>query len=301
MKPAVFPSNFLWGAATAAYQIEGSPAADGKGPSIWDMMSRKEGAIAGGATGDVACDHYRRMKDDVALMKSMGLKAYRFSISWARILPDGTGRVNEAGLDFYRALVDELLAAGIEPFATLYHWDLPLALHHRGGWMNRDIASWFYEYAAIVGAALGDRVKWWMTLNEPSVFIVCGYREGNHAPGIKLSVTESLRCVHHALLAHGTATQALRAACPGAVKIGMAPAGYAKIPDTETPENIEAARRSLFTISGQSLWDIPLWLDPVYLGRYPDEAPAVFGAKWHNPSDADLKTIHQPLDFIGFN
>ena len=296
-----FPAGFLWGAATAAYQIEGAHDADGKGPSIWDMMSRKEGAIPGGVTGDIACDHYHRMKEDVAMMKEMGLTAYRFSISWARILPEGTGRVNQAGLDFYSALVDELIAAGIEPCATLYHWDLPLALHHKGGWMNREIASWFAEYATVVGRALGDRVTWWMTLNEPSVFIVAGYRDGNHAPGLKMSVSESLRCLHNALLAHGTGTQALRAACPQPVKIGMAPAGYAKIPDTETPENIEAARASLFSLSGQSLWDVALWMDPVFLGKYPDAAPANFGNKWHHPSAEDLKTIHQPLDFIGFN
>lgn len=297
----VFPPDFLWGAATAAYQIEGAPNADGKGPSIWDMMCRKEGAIAGGATGDVACEHYHRFKADVAMMKDMGLQAYRFSISWARIFPEGTGTVNQKGLDFYSALVDELLAAGIEPFATLYHWDLPLALHHRGGWMNREIKDWFADYAVTVGNALGDRVKWWMTLNEPSVFVVAGYRDGNHAPGLRLSVAEGLRCVHHALLAHGEGTRALRAACPPGVKIGVAPAGYAKIPDTETPENIEAARRSLFTVSGQTLWDVSLWLDPVYLGRYPVEAPAVFGDKWHDPSAEDLAIIHQPLDFIGSN
>ena len=296
-----FPPDFLWGAAAAAYQIEGAPETDGKGLSIWDMMCRKEGAIAGGVTGDIACDHYHRMKEDVALMKSMGLKAYRFSIAWARILPNGTGAVNQAGIDFYNALVDELLAAGIEPCATLYHWDLPLALHHRGGWMNRDIQEWFADYATIMGKALGDRVTWWMTLNEPSVFVVAGYRDGNHAPGLKLSVTEALRCAHHALLAHGRGTQALRAACPRTVKIGMAPAGYAKIPDTETPENIEAARKSLFAVSGQSFWDIPLWLDPVFLGKYPDEAPTVFGKKWHDPSAEDLQVIHQPLDYIGFN
>ena len=170
-----FPPGFLWGAATASYQIEGAPMADGKGPSIWDMMCRKEGAIAGRANGDIACDHYHRFKEDVAVMKEMGLKAYRFSLSWARMLPDGTGRVNQAGLDFYSALVDELLATGIQPCATLYHWDLPLALHHQGGWMNRDIASWFSDYAAIAGRALGDRVKWWMTINEPSVFVVADH------------------------------------------------------------------------------------------------------------------------------
>lgn len=300
-KQNAFPPNFLWGAATAAYQIEGSPTADGKGPSIWDMMCRKEGAIPGGVNGDVACDHYRRFKTDVAMMKAMGLKAYRFSISWPRVLPDGTGANNQKGLDFYNALVDELLAAGIEPCATLYHWDLPLELHHRGGWMNRDIKEWFADYAAVMGRTLGDRVKWWVTLNEPSVFVVAGYRDGNHAPGLKLSVSEGLRCVHHALLAHGRGTQALRAACPQLVKIGFAPAGYAKIPDTETPENIGAARKSLFTVSGQTLWDVGLWLDPVYLGKYPVEAPEVFGPKWHDPTTEDLKDIHQPLDFIGFN
>ncbi|HEX8372271.1 MAG TPA: GH1 family beta-glucosidase [Chthoniobacterales bacterium] len=299
--PGKFPSDFLWGAATASYQIEGAHDADGKGLSVWDMMSRKEGAIPNGVTGDIACDHYNRMKEDVAMMKEMGLKAYRFSISWARILPEGTGAVNQKGLDFYSALVDELIAAGIEPCATLYHWDLPLALHHRGGWMNRETADWFANYATIVGQALGDRVKWWMTLNEPSVFIVCGYVDGNHAPGLKISVTEALRCMHHTLLAHGKGTIALRAACAKPIKIGMAPAGYSKIPDTETPEDIEAARRSLFNVSGQSLWDVSLWMDPVFLGKYPEEGAAVFKSKWHNPSEEDLKIIHQPLDFIGFN
>ncbi len=301
MSAATFPPNFLWGAATAAYQIEGSPDADGKGPSIWDMMCRKEGAIAGGVTGDVACDHYRRMKADVAMMKEMGLQAYRFSLAWSRVFPEGTGSVNQKGLDFYNALVDELLAADIVPFATLYHWDLPLALHHRGGWMNREIKDWFADYAAVVGRSLGDRVKWWMTLNEPSVFVVCGYHLGSHAPGLKMSTTEALRCGHHTLLAHGMGTQALRAACPQDVKIGMAPAGYAKIPDSESPADIEAARRSLFSINGQTLWDIPLWLDPVYLGKYPEDALQAFGEKWHHPCESDLTIIHQPLDFIGSN
>lgn len=296
-----FPSNFLWGAATAAYQIEGAHDLDGKGPSIWDMMCRKEGAVSGGVTGDVACDHYHRFKSDIAMMKEMGLKAYRFSISWPRVIPQGTGAINRKGLDFYQALVDELLDAGIQPCATLYHWDLPLHLHHQGGWMNRDIHHWFAEYADLMGRELGDRVGWWMTLNEPSVFIVAGYKDGNHAPGFKMSTTEGLRCVHHTLLAHGNGTLALRAACAQPVHIGMAPAGYAKIPDTETPENIEAARKSLFTVAGQSLWDVALWMDPVFLGKYPDEAPRVFGEKWHHPSEEDMTLIHQPLDFIGYN
>lgn len=296
-----FPSTFVWGAATAAYQIEGAWDADGKGPSVWDMFSRKKNAIAGRVRGDVACDHYHRMKEDVALMKDLGLQAYRFSISWPRVLPDGTGRVNAAGLDFYDRLVDELLAAGIAPWATLYHWDLPLALHHRGGWMNREIAEWFAEYAALVGQALGDRVTHWMTLNEPSVFVVSGYVDGNHAPGFQLSRAESLRCLHHGLLAHGRGSQALRASCTRPPLIGFAPAGYAKIPDSESPADIEAARQSLFDVSAGSIWDVAMWLDPVYLGQYPAGAPAAYGADWHHPPEADLKTICQPIDFIGFN
>jgi beta-glucosidase len=296
-----FPESFLWGAASAATQIEGSPAADGRGPSIWDMFARKQGAISGGATPDVACDFYHRWPEDVKLMRDLGLKAYRFSPSWSRILPHGTGPVNQAGLDFYSRLTDALLEGGIEPMLTLYHWDLPLDLHHRGGWLNRDITSWFADYAGIVGRALGDRVKWWCTLNEPQVFVVGGYRDGNHAPGLKLSIAEGLRCVHHALLAHGTGTQALRTACPHPVKIGFAPAGYGRIPETDSPTDINAARHSLFTVSGTTLWDLALYTDPVYLGRYPEECLRIFGPDWHHPSAEDMKTIHQPVDFIGFN
>jgi len=296
-----FPSNFLWGAATAATQIEGATSADGRGPSIWDMFARKRGAIAGGYTFDECCDFYRRWPADVQLMRELGLTALRFSPSWPRILPAGTGAVNQAGLDFYARLVDTLLAAGIEPMLTLYHWDLPLALHHRGGWLNRDVAAWFAEYTSVVGKALGDRVKWWCTLNEPQVFLASGYGDGSHAPGLKLSTAEGLRCVHHALLAHGRATQALRAACARPVQIGVAPAGYGRIPETETPADIDAARRSLFALSGTTLWDLALYTDPLYLGRYPDNAPAVFGAAWHDPSAEDMAVIHQPVDFMGFN
>ncbi len=296
-----FPKNFLWGAATAAYQIEGSHKAEGKGLSIWDMFCRKEGAIPYAVNGDVACDHYRLFKSDVAMMKEMGLKAYRFSIAWTRVLPEGTGKINRKGLDFYEALVDELLQAGIEPCPTLYHWDLPLTLHHQGGWMNRDIQNWFADYADIIGRTLGDRVTWWMTLNEPSVQLTHGYLDTKHAPGLRFSVTEALRCLHHYLLAHGKGVQALRSGCAHSPKIGFAPSIYTMIPQSESPEDIEAARQLLFTVGSESLGETSLYLDPIFLGRYPQEAPDFFGSKWHNPSEEDLKTIHQPLDFIGFN
>ncbi|HYO79579.1 MAG TPA: family 1 glycosylhydrolase, partial [Thermoanaerobaculia bacterium] len=193
-----FPDDFVWGAATSAYQIEGSPLADGAGPSIWHRFVRTPGRVHNGETGDVACDHYHRYREDVALMKELGLTSYRFSISWSRILPDGTGRVNEGGLDFYRRLVDELLAAGITPNATLYHWDLPAALDDRGGWLNRDVADWFAEYADVMFRALDDRVKMWATLNEPWVVTDGGYLHGPLAPGHR-NLWEAPRATHNLL------------------------------------------------------------------------------------------------------
>ncbi|MDQ3889441.1 MAG: family 1 glycosylhydrolase, partial [Actinomycetota bacterium] len=198
---ARFPSTFLWGAATAAYQIEGAWDADGKGRSIWDEFCRVPGAIANGDTGDVACDHYRRFREDVALMGDLGLGAYRFSVSWPRVLPDGVGRRNERGLDFYDALVDALLERAIRPFVTLYHWDLPQALQDRGGWAERDSPGWFAEFAGLVTARLGDRVSDWITINEPAVVAFVGHVEGRHAPGER-AWPLGLRVAHHLLLAH---------------------------------------------------------------------------------------------------
>src|ERR1044071_500529 len=204
-----FPEDFLWGAATAAYQIEGSPLADGAGPSIWHRFSHTPGRTVNGDTGDVACDHYRRFRQDIALMRELGLQAYRFSISWSRILPDGTGKVNQAGLDFYRHLVDELLAAGIQPLATLYHWDLPAALDDRGGWLNRDVASWFAEYAQVLFGALDDRVQTWSTLNEPWVVSDGGYLHGALAPGHR-NKFEAPIASHNLLRAHAAALEVYR-------------------------------------------------------------------------------------------
>ena len=205
----VFPEGFLWGAATAAHQIEGSPMADGAGASIWTRFAHTPGMMLNGDTGDVACDHYNRWRDDVKLMRKLGLQAYRFSVSWSRILPEGTGRVNQKGLDFYSNLVDELLANDIEPLLTLFHWDLPAALDDRGGWLNREIADWFAEYASVMYRALDGRVKKWVTHNEPWVTSFLGYAYGIKAPGVT-DWPGALRAAHHSLLAHGAALRAYR-------------------------------------------------------------------------------------------
>ena len=206
-----FPDGFVWGAAAASYQIEGATYADGKGLSVWDMMCRQPDKIWEGNTGEVACDHYHRYKEDVDLMADIGLQAYRLSISWPRVVPSGTGAVNEKGLAFYDALVDALLERGIKPWVTLFHWDYPYDLFCRGGWLNRDSTDWFADYAQVIVDRLSDRVSHWLTLNEPQCFVGFGHQVGNHAPGLKLGVSEVLRVAHHSLLAHGKAVQAIRA------------------------------------------------------------------------------------------
>lgn len=295
------PSDFAWGAATAAYQIEGAWNSDGKGLSVWDMMVRRPEKIDLAHTGDVACDHYHRYREDVQLMKTIGLKAYRLSISWPRILPNGIGTLNPKGLQFYDRLIDALLAAGIEPWVTLFHWDYPLSLYHKGGWLNRDTIEWFGEYTAVVVKALGDRVKHWITLNEPPVFIAIGHLYGLHAPGDKLGMGEVLRAAHHVLMAHGRGVQAIRAQSPQPAKVGFAPTCGVKVPVTETPADIEAARSAYFRLHADTVWGLSLWNDPVYLGKYPDEAPGIYGAHWPEITSDELNLIAQPLDFRGYN
>jgi beta-glucosidase len=302
--PAVkspFPPDFAWGAAAAAYQIEGAWNEDGKGPSVWDMMSHRPGKIELNHTGDVACDHYHRYAEDVALMQAIGLKAYRLSIAWPRILPDGTGAINPKGLAFYDRLVDSLLEAGIQPWVTLFHWDMPLSLYQRGGWLNREVVEWFGDYTKVVVDALGDRVKHWMTLNEPPVFIALGHLHGVHAPGDKLPMGQVLRAAHHTLMAHGQSVQAIRAHSPQPAFVGFAPTAGAKVPVTESAVDIEAARQTYFGLKKDTVWGLSLWNDPVYLGKYPEEAPEVYGDDWPSVSEADLKLISQPLDFMGYN
>ena len=282
------PRDFTFGVASASYQVEGAVTEDGRGRSVWDTFCDKPGAIAGGASGAVACDHYHRYREDVALLRDLGVDSYRFSIAWPRIMPGGTGAVNEAGLDFYDRLVDSLLEAGIAPAATLFHWDTPQAIEDLGGWTGRDVAEHFAAYAAVVGERLGDRVARWMTLNEPNVVTMLGYAVGNHAPGRSLGF-EALPVAHHLLLGHGLAAQALRAA--GCQQIGVASNHAPVWPASDNPEDREAARVY------DNLWNWT-FADPVLLGRYPVE-----GTEQGFPTyrDDDLATIAQPLDWFGIN
>lgn len=305
-----FPKDFVWGAAAASYQIEGAAYEDGKGLSVWDMLCRKPGSIYQGHTGDVACDHYHRYKEDVALMKEIGLKAYRLSISWPRVLPEGIGAVNEKGLDFYSRLIDELLAKGITPYITLFHWDYPYELFCRGGWLNPDSSDWFVEYASVIVEKLSDRVKHWMTFNEPQVFIGLGHQEGIHAPGIRLGFAEVLRAGHHMLLAHGKAVQAIRAHAKTECQIGYVPVGLVRTPASDSPEDIEAARQATFGIAGKHwrpmmsekhCWNNTWWIDPVVLGHYPEDGIEFFGKDVPAIGPDDMQTICQPLDFLGMN
>ena len=286
-----FPHGFLWGAATSAYQIEGSPLADGAGPSIWHRFVHEPDRIANGDTGDIACDHYRRSAADVLLMRDLGLNAYRFSISWSRILPDGRGGVNLAGLAFYDRLIDQLLQQGIAPAVTLYHWDLPAALDDAGGWLNRDIAGWFADYASVVVRSLGDRVPMWTTLNEPWVSSDAGYLHGVHAPGHK-SIAETPLASHNLLRAHGAGIQAIRA--EGGRQAGLVVNLEPKYPASESPADLAATRRADAYMNRQ-------FLDPVFRGHYPEEMPEIYGSLWPEFSSEDFALIQQPLDFLGIN
>ncbi|RFU22169.1 GH1 family beta-glucosidase [Geodermatophilus marinus] len=288
-----FPPGFVFGAATAAYQIEGSVDADGRGPSIWDTFSHTPGRTVRGDTGDVATDHYRRYREDVALMADLGLSAYRFSVAWPRVLPTGAGRVEQRGLDFYRRLVDELLAAGVEPWLTLYHWDLPQGLQDRGGWADRDTAERFADYAAVVVEALGDRVQHWSTLNEPMCSALLGHRSGQHAPGLQDPVAAS-RAVHHLLLGHGLAAGRLRAA--GVGSLGITLNFTPTHPATDAPADREAAR----LLDGQQN---RVFLDAVVRGAYPEDVVADLAAAGAPlpVRGGDLEVIAAPLDWLGVN
>ena len=289
-----FPDNFLWGTATSAYQIEGSPTGDGAGRSIWHRFSHTPGNTWLDQTGDIACDHYRRYKDDVAIMAELGTNAYRFSVAWGRIYPKGTRAVNKKGIDFYSRLVDELLKRGIEPNVTLYHWDLPETLDDRGGWLNRDIAEWFCDYAVTMWEALGDRVEMWSTLNEPWVITDGGYLSGVLAPGHS-NLFEAPIATHNLLRAHGLAVERFRstnAAKKG--KIGITVNLEPKYPASQSPEDLDATRRADAYMNRQ-------YLDPVFLGSYPEEMHEIFGEAWPEWSDEDMRQIKQPIDFVGIN
>ncbi|MET0261463.1 MAG: GH1 family beta-glucosidase [Rariglobus sp.] len=305
-----FPKNFTWGAAAASYQIEGSALIDGKGPCVWDMFSRIPGKTYEGHTGSVACDHYHRFAEDAALMSDLGIPNYRLSVSWPRVLPTGTGKINDAGLAFYDRLIDTLLARGVQPWVTLFHWDYPYELYCRGGWLNPDSPQWFADYTQLVVDRLSDRVSHWFTINEPQCFIGLGLQSGLHAPGDKLGLIEVLRAAHHTLLAHGRAVEVIRARAKTKPHIGWAPCGTVAIPENENrPEDVAAARAAMFgTGPGSTLcwdavttWSTAWWADPVVLGKYPDDGLKAFGAAVPKFTDAEMKTISQPLDFYGVN
>jgi beta-glucosidase len=286
-----FPRQFLWGTATSAYQVEGSPLADGAGPSIWHRFAHTPGRVRDGATGDVACDHYRRYRDDVALMRALGTTAYRFSVSWSRVMPTGRSAVNPAGLDFYDRLVDALLAAGIEPLVTLYHWDLPAGLDDLGGWLNPEIAKWFAEYAAVVFRKLDGRVKMWATLNEPWVVTDGGYLHGSLAPGHRNRFEPPIAS-HHLLRAHARAVLAYRG--EGRHRIGIVVNLEPKYPASDDPADRAAAARADAYMNRQ-------YLDPIFLGHYPDELGQVFGDAWPRWPADDFTLVRQPIDFLGVN
>jgi beta-glucosidase len=314
-----FPEGFSWGTATAAYQIEGATRMDGRGESVWDTFSRVPGNVRGGDTGDIACDAYHRYREDVALMASLGLNAYRFSISWPRVLPGGRGAVNQKGLDYYRALLDELGERGIAPAVTLYHWDLPQELQDEGGWAMRSTAQRFADYAATVAEALGDRVARWITVNEPQVVASHGYRTGEHAPGVR-DAAQATAATHHLLLGHGLAAQALRDRSANAAPVGITldlhpvrTLGQSQ-PDAAGQSRPDAAGQSRPDAAGQSSSDAleqarlirdaelnGLYLEPVLHGRYPAQAREIMVPPDSLVADGDLKIISQPLDFLGVN
>jgi beta-glucosidase len=292
MTRITFPDNFLWGTATSSYQIEGAWQEDGKGESIWDRFTHTPGKIKDGSTGDIACDHYHRYAEDVALMRELGLRAYRFSVSWPRILPLGKGKMNQQGLDFYSRLTDTLLEAGIEPLLTLYHWDLPQSLQDLGGWANPDIWRWFGDYAAVVARALGDRIKLWTTLNEPQIFGMLGYATGEHAPG-STDQLQYLHLSHYINLAHGEGVAAIRneAAAP---KVGCVLQLPPIHPRSDSDEDLRAAR----IMDGlMNRW----YAEPVLIGSYPEDILELLKDLDLPIQEGDLDRIHQPLDFAGLN
>jgi beta-glucosidase len=296
-----FPTGFIWGAAAASYQIEGAWNEGGKGLSIWDVHAHQPGSIWGNHTGDVACDHYHRYQEDIDLMEGIGLNAYRLSISWPRILPNGTGTVNKPGLDFYDKLIDELLSRKIDPCVTLFHWDFPQQLFLRGGWLNADSPKWFAEYTKLVVDRFSDRVTQWITLNEPQCFIGLGHLTGEHAPGLKLSLSEALLAGHHSLMAHGMAVEVIRTRARKKPQVGWAPAMTCSFPKTNSPANIAAARQHTMSVSGDNFWNNTWWADAPILGHYPEEGLRAYGDAVPKFQQSDFNIIHQPLDFYGCN
>jgi beta-glucosidase len=293
----MFPDNFVWGVAASAYQIEGGAKEGGRADSIWDTFCRVKGNVWMDQTGDTACDHYHRWQEDLDLISQIGARAYRLSIAWPRVLPNG--RLNQQGLDFYSRLIDGLLARNIEPWVTLFHWDFPQSLYVQGGWLNRDSANWFADYTATVVDALSDRVTNWITLNEPQVFIKFGHGDGINAPGLKLPLKDQLLAGHHALLAHGRSVQTIRACAKKPATIGIAPVCVVRYP--QTPADLAAARRATCEVTQPDAWNNAWWFDPVVKGHYPESGLRVCADAAPHPRPGDMELIRQPIDFLGIN
>jgi beta-glucosidase len=291
---ASFPQNFLWGAATAAYQVEGAVNEGGRGRTIWDAFSHTPGTTFHGDTGDVADDFYHLFPDDIQLMKDIGVKAFRFSTAWSRIFPDGTGKPNQAGIDFYSRLVDALTTAGIVPYCTLYHWDLPQKLQDRGGWENRDTAAAFADYAGFTAGFLSDRVKHFMTMNEMRSFVELGYGQGVHAPGLRLDARRLAQLTHYVVLAHGLSVQSIRAHSKADVHVGIADNVQACTPVIETADHIEAARRAMREQNA-------MFLTVLQEGRYTDSYLQKVGANAPRFTAEEMDIIKTPMDFVGLN
>ncbi len=287
-----FPKGFKWGCATAAYQIEGAAKEDGRGETNWDVFSHTPGRTANGETGDVACDSYHRFREDHQLLKALGVSTYRMSLAWSRIFPEGRGKPNQAGIDHYDRVIDDLLGQGIEPYVTLFHWDLPSALP--GGWQNRDTAKAFADYAGYAAGKLSDRVKHFMTINEFFCFTDLGHKEGRHAPGLKLDPAGVNQVRHHGVLAHGLGVQAIRASAKAGTQVGLADNPSIPVPVIETPEHIDAARKAMREINAAAL-------TAVMEGKYLDSYLAAQGAAAPKVEAGDMKAIGSALDFIGIN
>jgi len=292
--PHRFPENFIWGTATAAYQVEGAVHADGRGPSVWDTFSHTPGKTYHGQTGDVADDFYHRYPQDIELMQRLGTKGFRFSIAWSRIFPEGTGTPNQKGIDFYKRLTDALRAAGIEPFCTLFHWDLPQAAQDKGGWTNREVGHDFADYAHYTVAQLSDRISHWMTINEFGSYIDAGYGDGESAPGLRLPRGQLMQARHNAVLAHGLAVQAIRAAATRPVKVGLAQDMPGAMPAIDDPAHIHATEIAFREINAQ-------YATVIFEGRYTDRYLRNLGADAPKFTPEELKIMSTPLDFVGIN
>lgn len=296
-----FRKDFIWGAATAAYQIEGAAFEDGKGPCVWDEYSHTKGKVFEGHTGDTACDHYHLYEQDAALMKALGIPNYRFSLCWPRLMPEGRGAINEKGVAFYDRLIDALLTNGIRPFMTLFHWEYPVALARLGGWENPDSPKWFADYAQLIAKRFGDRVKDFITLNEPQCFIGLGYGAGEHAPGRREPASVTIPMSHHVLKANGLAGRILKEAVPGA-RVGYAPTSTPIMPFGEN--DIEAARALYFSMpqdESRWYWNVTWWSDPAVFGRYPEDGLKLYGQYLPKGWENDMATLRTPLDFYAQN